>query len=61
MSRSCKCDICDKLYEASKYIPNLSIYWYRPLYGDKRFNLCDECYKKLEHLVDGDRGENFGL
>ena len=57
MSRAWQCDICGKLYDAPMSVPDLRIYRYRHPYSENRLDLCDECQKKLEQFVGGNKGE----
>lgn len=52
MSKACKCDVCGKLFEERRAVPELTIKKYRHPYGEERLDLCDECQKKLENFVN---------
>ena len=52
-----KCDRCGKLYERA-YVPDLTINEYIHGYGDKRYDLCDDCQRNLEKWLNSNFQNN---
>ena len=42
-----ECDVCGKLYKKPICLRRINVYKDQHPYGDSRFDLCDDCYKKL--------------
>lgn len=47
MANAKKCDVCGKYY-SELATPDITVTNYHHPYGDTRYDLCDECQKKLE-------------
>lgn len=57
MANAKRCDRCGKLFERA-YVPDITIRRYHHGYGETRYDLCDECQKKLEKFMNNGKTED---
>lgn len=53
MATASKCDICGKLFDPPKYVPDIRIHVYHHGYGEQVLDLCNDCQAQLEVWIQG--------